>query len=160
MALWGNKDSKAVTGTIAVTHNSTAVVGTGTAFTTELKSGQSLVIANIEYRIDSIADDTHLALSVVYAGVTATGVSVLANEQPAYLSSDSLAQVYGVDSGSGTNYEAQQSANRARGLKTPGWVKYFSYQDSEGNTRHKVETLVAMNTVYGDAADDAVLTDD
>ena len=38
--------------------------------------------------------------------------------------------------------------------------KYVTYQDSEGNTRHKVETLVAMGTIAGDAADDAVLADD
>jgi hypothetical protein len=159
MALWGNKDSKAVTGTIAVTNNSKAVVGTGTTFTTELKSGNTLVIANVEYRIDSITDNTHLTLNVVYAGTTAADLTVLANEQPAYLPSDSLAQVYGVDSGS-PRYEAELAENRARGLKTPGWVKYTTYQDSEGNTRHKVETLVAMGTIAGDAADDVVLADD
>ena len=159
MALWGNKDSKSVTGTIAVTEDSKAVVGTGTTFTTQLKSGNTIVIANIEYRVESITDNTHLTLHVPYAGSTATGVSVTANEQPAYISDDSLAQVYGVDSGS-PRYEAQLSENRARGLRTPGWVKYVTYQDSEGNTRHKVETLVAMGTIAGDAADDAVLADD
>jgi hypothetical protein len=160
MALWGNKDSKSVTGTIAVTNDSKAVVGTGTTFTTQLKSGNTLVIANVEYRVDSITDNTHLTLHVPYAGSTATGVSVTANEQPAYVSDDSLAQVYGVDTYPAGNMEAQMSENRARGLKTPGWVKYTTYQDSEGNTRHKVETLVAMGTIAGDAADDAVLADD
>jgi len=160
MALWGNKDSKSVTGTIAVTNGSKAVVGTGTTFTTQLKSGNTLVIANVEYRVESITDNTHLTLHVPYAGSTATGVSVTANEQPAYISDDSLAQVYGVDTYPAGNMEAQMSENRARGLKTPGWVKYVTYQDSEGNTRHKVETLVAMGTIAGDAADDAVLADD
>jgi hypothetical protein len=156
MALWGNKDSKAVTGTIAVTNGSKAVVGTGTTFTTQLKSGNTIVIANVEYRVESITDNTHLTLHADYA----TGLSITANEQPAYIPEGSLAQVYGVDSGPGTNYEAQQTDNRARGLRTPGWVKYVTYQDSEGNTRHKVETLVAMGTIAGDAADDAVLADD
>lgn len=160
MALWGNKDRKSVTGTIAVTNNSKAVVGTGTIFTTQLKTGNTLVIANVEYRIESITDNTHLTLHVKYAGSTATGLTISANEQPAYVSEDSLAQVYGVDSAPSGNYEAEQTANRARGLKTPGWVKYVTYQDSEGNTRHKVETLVAMGTIAGDAADDAVLSDD
>ena len=86
MALWGNKDSKSVTGTIAVTNGSKAVVGTGTTFTTQLKSGNTLVIANVEYRVESITDNTHLTLHVPYAGSTATGVSVTANEQPAYIS--------------------------------------------------------------------------
>ena len=160
MALWGNKDSKSVTGTIDVTEDSTAIVGTGTSFTTELKSGNTLVIANVEYRIDSITDDTHLTLQTPYAGTDDEGLTVLANEQPAYISGDSLAQVYGVDTKPAGNREAQQAENRARGLKTPGWVKYVTYQDSEGNTRHKVETLVAMGTIAGDAADDAVLSDD
>jgi hypothetical protein len=159
MALWGNKDSKSVTGTIAVTNASKAVVGTGTTFTTQLKSGNTLVIANVEYRVESITDNTHLTLHVVYAGSTASGLTVLANEQPAYVSDDTLSQVYGVDSGS-PRYEAQLTENRARGLKTPGWVKYTTYQDSQGNTRHKAETLVAMGTISGDAADDAVLADD
>lgn len=160
MALWGNKDSKSVTGTISVTEGGRGVTGSGTAFTTELKAGQTLVINNVEYRIDSITDDESLTLHTEYTGGDASELSVLANEQPAYIAGDILDQVYGVDSGPGTNYEAQMSDNRARGLKTPGWVRYFTYQDSEGNTRHKVETLVAMGTIAGDAADDAVLSDD
>jgi len=163
MALWGNKDSKAVTGTIAVTATSNAVVGTSTTFTTELKSGQTLFIASVEYRIDSIQDDTHLTLHKPYAGSTATGLTVTANEQPAYLRDGGrqaeLDAVYGVDSGA-PRYEAQLPENRAKGLKTPGWSKYRTYTDANGNVRHKAEVLVAMKTVYGDANDDSVLADD
>lgn len=159
MALWGNKDSKPVTGTVTVLNGQTGVEGYQTEFTADLKSGQTLVINNVEYRINNIIDDTNLDLNVPYAGQDAEGLTVLANEQPAYIPSDSLDKVYGVDSGS-PRYEAQLSENRARGLRTPGWVKYVTYQDSEGNTRHKVETLVAMGTIAGDAADDAVLADD
>jgi hypothetical protein len=101
MALWGNKDSKSVAGTISVTNGSAAVTGSGTAFTTGLKSGQTLVIANVEYRIDSIADDTHLNLYSTYAGSTASGLTVTANEQPSFLRTGGrwteLSQVYGVD---------------------------------------------------------------
>lgn len=46
--------------------------------------------------------------------------------------------------------EAQDSGNQAKGLNTPGWVKYATYEDSEGNTRHKSEVLVAMATITGD----------
>jgi len=58
--------------------------------------------------------------------------------------------------------EAAVAANRARGLKTPGWNTYISYTDANGNVRHKSETLVAVKATQaqsGDANDDAVLAD-
>lgn len=67
---------------------------------------------------------------------------------------------YGVDAGPGTNYEAQLQVNQEKGLNTPGWVKYVTYTDSNGNVRHKSEVLVAMGSIQGDANDDAVLADD
>ena len=38
MALWGNKDTKAVTGTVTTVQNDATVTGSGTAFTTELNA--------------------------------------------------------------------------------------------------------------------------
>lgn len=47
--------------------------------------------------------------------------------------------------------EAQVTANRDKGLKTPGWTMYRTYTDAQGNTRHKAEVLVAMaDTLTGD----------
>lgn len=47
--------------------------------------------------------------------------------------------------------EAQVTANRAKGLKSPGWTMYRTYTDAQGNTRHKAEVLVAMgDTLTGD----------
>ena len=40
--------------------------------------------------------------------------------------------------------EAAVAANRAKGLKTPGWVEYRTYTDAQGNTRHKADVLVAF----------------
>ena len=97
MSLWGNKDTKAVAGTIAVTNGLAAVVGTSTAFTTGLKTGQSLVIAGVEYRIAFITDATHLSLASAYAGTTDSGLTVTANEQPAYVPVAELDKVYFVD---------------------------------------------------------------
>jgi hypothetical protein len=154
MALFGNKDTKAITGTVDVTNNSATLTGTGTAFTTELKSGNTVVIANVEYRVVAIASNTSATLHTVYAGTTASGLTITANEQPAYLSNGELAQVYGVDS-----TEATIAANRAKGINTPGWVKYTTYTDAQSNTRHKAEVLVAMSSITGDAADDAVVAD-
>jgi hypothetical protein len=97
MALWGNKDTKEVTGTIAVTNASGAVVGTSTVFTTELKTGQTLVIDSVEYRIAAIASATALTITPVYAGSTASGLTVTANEQPAYISTSELSSVLFAD---------------------------------------------------------------
>ena len=46
--------------------------------------------------------------------------------------------------------EAQNSGNIAKGINTPGWVKYSTYQDAQGNTRNKSEVLVAFATLTGD----------
>lgn len=97
MALWGNKDTKTVTGTVDVTNDSATVTGTSTEFTTELKSGQTLVIANVEYRILAIVGDLELTLATVYAGSTDTGLTVTANEQPAYIPVSELDEVYFAD---------------------------------------------------------------
>jgi len=97
MALFGNKDTKAVAGTIAVTNGSGAVVGTSTAFTTALKTGQTLVIDSVEYRITRITTNTALVIAPVYAGSTASGLTVTANEQPAYITLGEMADVYFAD---------------------------------------------------------------
>jgi len=154
MALFGNKDTKAITGTVAVTNGSAALTGTGTAFTTELKSGNTVVIASVEYRVVAIASNTAATLHKNYAGANAAGLTITANEQPSHLADADLANVYGVDA-----TEATIASNRAKGLNTPGWVKYTTYTDAQNTTRHKSEVLVAMSSISGDAADDAVLAD-
>lgn len=71
MSLWGNKDLKAIAGTsLNLTFNSTAIVGTGTTFTTDLKEGSGLNIGGVLYKIYKITDDTHLTLVTPYQGVT------------------------------------------------------------------------------------------
>ena len=42
------------------------------------------------------------------------------------------------------NTEAALAENKARGLNAPGWWSYFTYTDTEGNTRHKAEHLVTI----------------
>jgi uncharacterized protein len=70
---------KQITGTVAVTQNNAAVVGSSTHFTTDLQVGQPVAVggdATHTYQIQSITDDTHLTLTPVYAGTTASGVSL------------------------------------------------------------------------------------
>jgi hypothetical protein len=75
MALWGNKDTKSVTGTITTVQTDATIAGDGTAFTTELKVGQTLVIATVPYTIASPAYVAHADKSVVF-GVDTTEAGV------------------------------------------------------------------------------------
>jgi hypothetical protein len=152
MALWGNKDQKAVTGTIAVTEDSVNVVGTSTLFLTELDVGNVLDIDGTQYQVASIQTNTALKLKDAYAGDTASGETVVAYEKPAYVQQSELPNIYGISSGEASTLEA-----KAVGINTPGWGKYTTYTDSSNNVRHKFESLVAMGSVTGDAADDAIL---
>lgn len=49
--------------------------------------------------------------------------------------------------------EAGVTANRAKGLKTPGWNLYHTYTDQNGVTRHKAESLIVMKVSAADAGD-------
>ena len=63
------------TGTVNMTNNSAAVVGVGTAFVANVTAGDGFLIAGeiVYYTVLSITDNTHLTLSVVYAGATGDG---------------------------------------------------------------------------------------
>jgi hypothetical protein len=74
--------------------------------------------------------------------------------KPKNLTTTEKDSVYGVSVA-----EAGTAAAQSKGLNTPGWVKYTTYEDSEGNTRHKSEVLVAFATITGDGEDDAILPD-
>lgn len=74
-----------------------------------------------------------------------------ANNAPKYLSSADAANAYLVDT-----TEAAVASNKAKGLGTAGWNLYTTYTDSDGVTRHRAETLVAMAVSQGDAGDAGV----
>lgn len=67
------------------------------------------------------------------------------DSEPKNLTSTEKETVFGIDIA-----EAQTSANQAKGLNTPGWVKYTTYTDAQSNVRHKSEVLVAMSTITAD----------
>jgi len=49
--------------------------------------------------------------------------------------------------------EAGVTANRAKGLQTPGWNLYHTYTDTNGATRHRAETLVPFKVDSATAGD-------
>lgn len=71
--------------------------------------------------------------------------------KPKYLSTDDKSATNGV-----SVTEATQAANISKGINTPGWVKYTTYTDAQGNTRNKSEVLVAIKSITGDSATDAI----
>jgi hypothetical protein len=73
------------------------------------------------------------------------GKTDTANDKPKYLSDADKAATVGVDVA-----EATTTANIAKGINKPGWVKYTTYTDAQGSTRHKAETLVAFSSITGD----------
>lgn len=65
--------------------------------------------------------------------------------KPKYLSTADKAATVGVDV-----TEAKVASNIEKGINTPGWVKYTTYTDAQGNVRNKSEVLVAMSSISGD----------
>lgn len=71
-----------------------------------------------------------------------------ANNVPQFVPTDEKSEIFFV-----SLEESLVAANRAKGLTTPGWVKYTTYTDSSSNTRHKVEVLVPMTVAQATAGD-------
>ena len=71
-AVWRNSINQ-LNGTIATTQGTTAITGTGTQFSTQLKPGDFIVIRGQTYRVNTIASDTSLYLTNEYKGTTITG---------------------------------------------------------------------------------------
>jgi len=133
MALWGDIDVAAVTGTNITTNSSVNVVcgGGDGAFTTELAVGEYLVFSNqagVEYQIKSITDDDNLVLTTVTTNDDATDLTATKTEKPTYDNEN----VFGITS-------AEAGATGAG----PGWVKVTN---GTGNRAGRVqyETLVAF----------------
>ncbi|MGK9173270.1 pyocin knob domain-containing S74 family peptidase [Yokenella regensburgei] len=72
-------------GTIRLTNNSTAVVGTGTTFTSDLKSGDVITatVGGVFYTlfVDTVTSNTAVTITDPFTGPTTTGVSYVAVPQ-------------------------------------------------------------------------------
>jgi hypothetical protein len=88
MSLWGNRDSKTASGTVAITSGG-AVTGTSTAFTTQARIGNYIRVAGEDYEIVYITDNTHATVIPGVNGAAMTAVSPAAaytlSEKPAYV---------------------------------------------------------------------------
>ena len=70
-AVWRNSVIQ-ISGTSTVTNGSSAVTGTGTQFSSQLKPGDWIVIRGQSYRVQSISNDTSMLITPEYRGSTLT----------------------------------------------------------------------------------------
>jgi hypothetical protein len=120
MALWGNRDSKSATGTIAIATNG-AVTGSSTLFTTEAKIGNTIYSDGKQYVITTITSDTAATVeSATNGGAIAavtSGASYTLSEKPVFVSmsesstssgdTGNAVKVFGVDTtANGENYDS------------------------------------------------------
>lgn len=166
MPLWGKTDKEVLTGTAKLTNGSaTVTANSSTSFDTQIQIGDNIFLstantaagANTRYRVTAIANSTSLTIDRTYAATTNNAATVWIQSGPKYISGTHVGMrpidVVGVDL-----TEAQVAANRANGIKTPGWVRI-----NNTNGRKRVETLVAMRSmtqaVASDAGDDDTVAD-
>ena len=71
-AVWRTSTNQ-LSGTVSLTQGSSAVTGTGTQFSTQLKPGNFIVLRGQSYRVTTIASDTSLYISPEYRGTTLAG---------------------------------------------------------------------------------------
>lgn len=166
MALWGKTDKAVLTGTAILTNGSTTVTAnSSTSFNTQIHAGDNIFLstantaagANTRYHVMAIANGTSLTIDRPYAGTTNAAATVWIQTAPKSVPGTHVGMrpidVVGVDL-----TEAQVASNRAKGIKTPGWVRI-----NNTGGRNRVETLVAMRSmtavVASDANDDATVAD-
>jgi hypothetical protein len=151
MALWGNRDSFSITGTVDVVNGSSTVTGTSTAFLTELNIGDNITISTTKYKVTAIASNTELTISPAWSTANASGETITGQDTPKYLLPADGRKTFGVDT-------TEADAND----RDAGWILRNTYTDMHGNTRDKREVLVAMSSVTSDAEDvvypDAIIT--
>ena len=158
MALWGTRDSFAITGTVSVANTTTTVTGNAnTVFTTQLNVGDTLVINGKRRRVNAISAANNLTIGTAWDTANVSAGTITGQDTPVYVPTAEIVanNIVGID-----NTEAGIANNRIRGLSTPGWNKYVTYTDMHGTTRHKTEPLIVISGgLTSDAPDDTVAED-
>ena len=148
MALWGNKEALALTGTVATTNGLATVTGTSTVFLDEVDVGDVITINSTFAKVIGITSNTALTISPAWGIANTTGVSATLEQSPKWLAAgsdltvQSIGKVFGVD-------VAEATANN----EIPGWVYTNVYTDMHGNIRRKSEVLCTLATITTDAED-------
>jgi len=181
MSQWGKLDRLNLPGTATVAQNASNVVFSQSQIA-NVAIGYGLVIANVEYVIANIVNNTVVTLDVEYTGTSSATQDGLAIQQsPKGLrtygwggqgaanllygaNTVNVRNVFGVDA-----KEANVISNKKKGINSPGWVHYQTWTSTQGMVRNRAETLVAMSKNFNranvdfniglDANDDVLVQD-
>jgi hypothetical protein len=157
MSLWGNKDSKTVAGTCAVT-DAGAVTGAGGADLSTYAVGDFLRVGANDYVFTAIADATNATVRSATGSTTIPASSAAAYE----VSEKPLSTVYSDNIDAALIYGADKTevgiAGEGKRVAHAGWVKRTACSGGRSGRIH-YETLVAMSSISGDAGDDSQLAD-
>jgi hypothetical protein len=157
MSLWGNKDSKTVAGTCAVT-DAGAVTGAGGADLSTYAVGDFLRVGANDYVFTAIADATNATVRSATGSTTIPASSAAAYE----VSEKPLSTVYSDNIDAALIYGADKTevgiAGEGKRVAHAGWVKRKAGSGGRSGRIH-YETLVAMSSISGDAGDDSQLAD-
>jgi hypothetical protein len=177
MSAWGKRDRIEVSATARANLGSATVVTSGQVATSAngFYVGYSLVIANVDYTIQTISTANTIILDTTFRGANVAAANIAIQEDPKWISTNgwgttmtagrgpntyNKANVYGID-----RTEVGIAGNKANGFSQPGWVSYKTYTTTQGSVRRKAEVLVAMSknfnanatgTLFGDANDNNI----
>ncbi len=142
MASWGRRDGDALTGNVSIASGNTELQGlTGATFLTELEVGVTVTAGSPaqQFTVVSITDANTAVVSPA-ANAAIVDLAAVLDDKPLWLDRASQLNTINVSVA-----EAQDAANNAIGLKTPGWTSARVYTTHGGTvTRRFVEPLVAM----------------
>lgn len=157
MALWGNKDALALTGTVSTTNTSATVTGSSTVFLDEVDVGDVIRVNSTYAKVVGITSNTALTISPAWGIANTSGISATVKQAPKHLAAGSdatvqnIGSIYGVD----TTEAVAETTN-------PGWIYVNEYTDMHGNPRKKNEVLAAIGSISTDDEDtvfpDTVIT--
>jgi hypothetical protein len=169
MPLWGKTDALAslpkyveigrlhgvsvLTGGTGYTNNAAAVVtitgGGGTGAT-----ATALVVGGIVQSVTVTSGGFGYTSDPTFTVPGGTGATFLAKRQPI---NDLNANIVFVD-----DTEAALESTKSKGIRGPGWWKFVTQQDSNGDTKYKTEMLVSITSVTtgtGDKEEDLIAPD-
>ena len=178
MSAWGKIDRRDVNATATANNGSNTVVTSAQVVTAAngFQVGYSLVIANVDYRINILSTSNTIVLDTTFKGANVAAANIAIQEDPKWINTNgwgsnvsvgrgantvNKATVYGID-----RVEANIAGNKANAIQGPGWLSYKTYTTTQGQTRRKAELLVAMSknfnanatgTLFGDANDDSIM---
>jgi hypothetical protein len=122
----GSSLTATITGTITFTNNSTAIVGTGTQFTTEIKVGayikKNTDSETLYVRVITIISDTQLELETPYLGTTAAGSTAV---QSNWQTSITGSAIIGVSSSFITLTSGTANNNVAQITRSGDYMPYY-----------------------------------